>query len=138
MPILVELVLLLGLTLFVSALTVHFRDIQSILGHLLHIWFFATPVLYSYAHLGPRMRALLRLNPMTHIVVAYQEALFQGTFQHTAVILETVPRQAGAVVEPNLHMLAEEIHMPPDEIVHRRAGTTICHGDRLDVQRAIE
>jgi ABC-type polysaccharide/polyol phosphate export permease len=81
-PMLVELVLVLGLTLIVSALTVHFRDIQSILGHLLHIWFFATPVLYSYAHLGEGMRRVLRWNPMTHVVVAYQETLFQGTFGH--------------------------------------------------------
>ena len=53
LPILVELVLVLGLALVVSALTVHFRDIQSILGHLLHVWFFASPVLYSYGDLGP-------------------------------------------------------------------------------------
>ena len=49
LPILVELVFVLGLALLVSALTVHFRDIQSILGHLLHVWFFATPVLYCTA-----------------------------------------------------------------------------------------
>ncbi len=82
-PMLVQLVLVLGLALIVSALTVHFRDIQSILGHLLHIWFFATPVLYSYEGITSRtMRQLLRFNPMTHVVVAYQETLFQGTFRH--------------------------------------------------------
>ena len=82
LPILVELVFTLGLALFVSALTVHFRDIQSILGHLLHVWFFATPVLYSYAGASPRMKALLRFNPMTHVVVSYQQALFEGHFDH--------------------------------------------------------
>jgi lipopolysaccharide transport system permease protein len=82
-PILVQFVLVLGLTLFVSALTVHFRDIQSILGHLLHIWFFATPVLYSYQGItSGAMRRLLRFNPMTHVVVSYQETLFEGTFHH--------------------------------------------------------
>jgi len=43
LPMLVQLVLTLGVALFVSALTVHFRDIQSILAHVLHLWFFATP-----------------------------------------------------------------------------------------------
>jgi ABC-type polysaccharide/polyol phosphate export permease len=81
-PILVQFVFVLGLALFVSALTVHFRDIQSILGHLLHIWFFATPILYSYQGLTGWMRGLLRVNPMTHVVVSYQETLFQGTFHH--------------------------------------------------------
>jgi ABC-type polysaccharide/polyol phosphate export permease len=82
LPIAVELVLILGLALLVSALTVHFRDIQSILGHVLHVWFFASPVLYSYADLSPRMQAALRLNPMTHVLVSYQEMLFEGTFHH--------------------------------------------------------
>jgi ABC-type polysaccharide/polyol phosphate export permease len=39
-------------------------------------------VLYSYADLSPRMRAALRLNPMTHVLVSYQEMLFEGTFHH--------------------------------------------------------
>ena len=55
LPILVQLVLTLGLALFLSALTVHFRDIQNILSHVLHLWFFATPVIYSYAR-SPRAR----------------------------------------------------------------------------------
>ena len=57
LPILVQLVLTLGLALIVSALTVHFRDIQNILGHLLHLWFFASPVLYYY---GDAARACAR------------------------------------------------------------------------------
>ena len=42
----VQLLLLLGLSLLVSALTVHFRDLKDILGNLLTLWFFATPIIY--------------------------------------------------------------------------------------------
>jgi lipopolysaccharide transport system permease protein len=77
-PLLVQLLLTLGLALLVSALTVHFRDIQNILSHVLHLWFFATPVLYPYAESSGALRTLLRLNPMTHVVVTYQELLFYG------------------------------------------------------------
>jgi lipopolysaccharide transport system permease protein len=76
-PLLVQLVLALGVALFVSALTVHFRDVQNILGHLLHVWFFATPVLYLLPETG-RLRLLLRFNPMTHVVVAWQDVLYFG------------------------------------------------------------
>ena len=38
--ILVQLILTLGLSLIVSALTVHFRDIKDILSNLLTFWFF--------------------------------------------------------------------------------------------------
>jgi ABC-type polysaccharide/polyol phosphate export permease len=63
LPILVQLVFTLGFALLLSALTVHFRDIQSILGHLLHVWFFGSPILYYYGDLSGRMHAILRLNP---------------------------------------------------------------------------
>jgi lipopolysaccharide transport system permease protein len=86
LPVLVQLVFTLGLALFVSALTVHFRDIQSILGHLLHVWFFATPVLYAMPESGT-MKQVLRFNPLTHVLISYQEMLFYGRFQHSRGLL---------------------------------------------------
>jgi lipopolysaccharide transport system permease protein len=82
LPVLVQLVFTLGLALAISALTVHFRDIQNILGHLLHLLFFASPVLYLYGERQGAIRAFLRLNPMSHILVAYQQILFDGHFHH--------------------------------------------------------
>ena len=82
LPILVQLVLTLGVALFVSALTVHFRDIQNILGHVLHLLFFATPILYTYADQTGTLKSVLRWNPMTHVVFSYQQILFHGTFDH--------------------------------------------------------
>jgi lipopolysaccharide transport system permease protein len=82
LPLLVQFVFTLGLALLVSALTVHFRDIKDILGHLLHLWMFASAILYLYngAH-GP-LRWMLRLNPMAHLVVCYQQIFFDGHFDH--------------------------------------------------------
>jgi lipopolysaccharide transport system permease protein len=82
LPILVQTVFTLGLALFVSALTVHFRDVHSILGHLVHLWFFATPILYLYGEQSGRLRGFLRVNPMSHVIVSYQQMLFQGRFDH--------------------------------------------------------
>jgi homopolymeric O-antigen transport system permease protein len=89
LPLLVQLVLTLGLALIVSALTVHFRDIQNILAHLLHLWFFASPVLYYYPEMPARVRSVLRFNPMYHLVVSYQEMLFWGRFEHWRGLLLT-------------------------------------------------
>jgi lipopolysaccharide transport system permease protein len=82
LPVLVQLVFTLGLALLISALTVHFRDIQSILTHLLQLWFFSSPVLYYYGGLSGWTRALMRLNPMSHLLVSYQQILFHGSFDH--------------------------------------------------------
>jgi lipopolysaccharide transport system permease protein len=72
----VQLILLLGLSLFVSALTVHFRDLKDILGNLLTFWFFATPIIYPMSQAPEGYHWLLNLNPMTHLAISYQEVLF--------------------------------------------------------------
>jgi lipopolysaccharide transport system permease protein len=114
-PMAVQLVLTLGLALFVSALTVHFRDIQNILSHLLHLWFFATPVLYPYDEAPPALKAVLRLNPMTHVVFSYQQMLFDGHFDHVrglvlAGLAAVLAFAAGAFLFDRLRdTLAEEV-----------------------------
>lgn len=82
LPLLVQVVLALGMALTLSALTVHFRDLTNILGHLFHLWFFASPILYVYGSTQGSLRTFLRLNPMSHIMVSYQQMLFEGTFDH--------------------------------------------------------
>jgi ABC-type polysaccharide/polyol phosphate export permease len=89
LPMAVQLVLTIGLALIVSALTVHFRDIQSILTHLVHLWFFTSPVLYYYGTLQGTARAVLRFNPMTHLLVSYQQMLFDGHFDHWQGLIAT-------------------------------------------------
>ncbi len=81
--VLVQLVLTTGLALLLSALTVHFRDLKDLLGNLLTLWFFATPIIYSVEMAPVDMRWWLNLNPMTHLMRSYQEVLFfEGSFDH--------------------------------------------------------
>ena len=79
----VQLVLTLGFALILSALTVHFRDIKDILGNVMTLWFFATPIIYSWRNPPPQIRRFLNANPVTHLAVSYQEILyFDGPFGH--------------------------------------------------------
>jgi lipopolysaccharide transport system permease protein len=70
-----QFTLTLGLTLIISAVSVRYRDIPPILGHVLMFWFFLTPIIYSVTSVPERFRTLLSLNPLTLFFVAYQEAL---------------------------------------------------------------
>ncbi|MGH9175045.1 MAG: ABC transporter permease [Vicinamibacterales bacterium] len=72
----VQLVFTTGLALLLAALTVHFRDIKDILGNLLTLWFFSTPIIYSMQMAPEGYRWALNLNPMTHLAISYQEVLF--------------------------------------------------------------
>jgi lipopolysaccharide transport system permease protein len=83
MVILVQLILSVGLALILSALTVHFRDIKDILGNLMTLWFFATPIIYYWKFAPDTIRPYLNLNPFTHLAISYQEILyFPGDFGH--------------------------------------------------------
>ncbi len=78
----VQLTFTLALALFVSALTVHFRDIRDLITNLLTFWFFATPIIYFYELPSVQsFRWLFDFNPFFHLAVSYQEVLFfEGNF----------------------------------------------------------
>jgi lipopolysaccharide transport system permease protein len=77
MVVFIQLILTVGIALFVSALTVHFRDLRDLLQNLLTLWFFATPIIYPIEQVPARIRPWLEVNPFTHLAVAYQEVLFR-------------------------------------------------------------
>ena len=80
---LVQLILTLGCALFLSALTVHFRDVRDIVGHLMTFWFFATPIIYPYFTMQDWQMRFLNANPFTHLAITYQEILFfEGPVGH--------------------------------------------------------
>ena len=75
--VIVQLIFTLSLVILLSALTVHFRDIQHLLMNLLTLWFFSSPIIYP-AEMVPGKMAffLVKLNPMAHIIMAYQDIFF--------------------------------------------------------------
>ena len=73
---LVQLIFTCALALILSALAVHFRDIRDILSNLLTLWFFSTPIIYWMKEAPGLGKRVLDFNPMTHLIVTYQEILF--------------------------------------------------------------
>ena len=71
----------LGLTSFVGALNVFYRDTQHLVGLALSAWFFLSPVMYNMefalnlAAQWPLAADLLYANPMTVILNGYRAAL---------------------------------------------------------------
>lgn len=81
--VLIQLVFTAGLALILSALSVHFRDIRDILSNILTLWFFATPIIYWINEAPGLGKRVLDLNPMTHLIVSYQELMFfRGPLGH--------------------------------------------------------
>jgi lipopolysaccharide transport system permease protein len=73
-----QLTLTLGLAYLIASLHVTFRDTQYLLGVLLQMLFFLTPVFYDTSTIPERYRFLYRLNPMVHLLDAYRAILMRG------------------------------------------------------------
>ena len=86
----VELVFLCGLSLAFSALNVHYRDIQHILGNLMTLWFFLCPILYPVENVPEAFRFTMTLNPIALFTQMYQQMFFKGTLPHLQPLLFTV------------------------------------------------
>ena len=70
-----------GVAMTVSSASVLFRDLRDIVANLMQLGFFVTPIIYLIDNIESRaLRAILRANPMTPFVVAYQDIFFFGRF----------------------------------------------------------
>ena len=68
----------LGVGLWLSALTAKYRDFQFLMGFLVQLWMYATPVIYPMSIVQEKWKPILALNPMAPIVESYRYA-FLGT-----------------------------------------------------------
>jgi lipopolysaccharide transport system permease protein len=67
-----------GLSWFLAALGVFVRDLGQILGFVLTIWFFATPICYPENQVPAAAAAILTKNPIYVLVRAYRAVLLEG------------------------------------------------------------
>jgi lipopolysaccharide transport system permease protein len=65
----------LGVSLWLSALYVQFRDVRYAIPFLIQAWFFATPIAYPGSLLSEPWRTLYGLNPMVGVVEGFRWSL---------------------------------------------------------------
>ena len=73
---LIQYVLLLGISFFVSSITVYFRDLEHIIGVILMAAFYGTPIVYKLEQLPPNLQVMMQINPMTHLINAYRDIFY--------------------------------------------------------------
>lgn len=65
----------LGVSLWLSALNVKYRDVRYIVPFIVQFWMFATPVVYPSSLLSEPWRTLYGINPMVGVVEGFRWAL---------------------------------------------------------------
>jgi lipopolysaccharide transport system permease protein len=68
-----------GICWFLAALGVFIRDLAQVIGFLLTIWFFITPICYSEAALPARVMGLEKWNPIFVLVRGYRAILLESS-----------------------------------------------------------
>ena len=65
----------LGVSMWMSALNVEYRDVRYIIPFLIQFWLFATPVAYPSSLLAEKWKLVYGLNPMAGVVEGFRWAL---------------------------------------------------------------
>jgi lipopolysaccharide transport system permease protein len=68
----------LGICWFLAALGAFARDLGQVIGFVMTIWFFLTPICYAEEGIPKQAAGLLTKNPMYFLVHAYRDVLLKG------------------------------------------------------------
>lgn len=72
---LLAMITALGVSLWLSALHVRYRDIQYIVPFLVQVWMYATPIIYPINVIPVQWRWLYSLNPLVGVVQYFRRVL---------------------------------------------------------------
>lgn len=84
---LVQYVLLIGFALIVSSITVYIRDFQHIIGVIMQLLFYATPIVYATSSIPEKFSWILKFNPMTYIIDGYRAMFYSHTMPDIKALL---------------------------------------------------
>jgi lipopolysaccharide transport system permease protein len=103
LPLLVLLVVLtaLGVSVWLSALDVQYRDVRYAVPFFIQVWLFATPVIYPASQVPEAWRPLIALNPMAGVIEAFRWALL-GSAQPPVALLGTSVAVVAALLASGL------------------------------------
>lgn len=77
----------LGLLFILSAINVYVRDVEYVVSFILNLLFYATPILYTASMFPEKIRWVLYLNPMTHLIDAYRSIFYYQTMPQISSLL---------------------------------------------------
>jgi lipopolysaccharide transport system permease protein len=91
LPVVIALMTLLTLAIgmITSALNVKYRDVGVLIPVLLHLWMYASPVVYPVSLVPGRWRQLYELNPMAGLIGGFRTAVLGGPINWTSLAVST-------------------------------------------------
>ena len=74
----VQFVFAYGISLFVSSINLFFRDLERLVGILITLCFYFTPIIYPLEMIPDKYQSLVNLNPMCPLIISWRNLFFYG------------------------------------------------------------
>ena len=71
-----QFLIILALIFVLSACTVYIRDLEHFVSIALLVLFYGTPIVYTMDTIPEKLKWVLNLNPMTHVIQSYRDILY--------------------------------------------------------------
>lgn len=84
-----EMILALGLAYLVACVNVIFRDTTQLVGLVLMMWMYLSPVMYALNGQPESIQTILLINPMGALLQADQDLIYTGHLTHPAALWGT-------------------------------------------------
>jgi lipopolysaccharide transport system permease protein len=75
---LLHFIFISGLSLPLAALNLYFHDIRYLVGVVIYLWFFLTPIFYPLSQVPERFMWIYRINPNARLIETYRYALIDN------------------------------------------------------------
>lgn len=95
-----QILFTLGVGMLLSSACVYLRDIREMIGLILMVWFFSTPIIYPLSMVPHNIQSLIQFNPMYMFVDLYRDILLFNALDMksliSAIVLTLVMYTLGA------------------------------------------
>jgi lipopolysaccharide transport system permease protein len=93
----------LGVSLWLSALNVEYRDVRHTIPFIIQIWMFASPVAYPASLVPSKLRPLYGINPMVGVVEGFRWALLGAHTRPGPVVIVSVVASLSILISGALY-----------------------------------
>ncbi len=76
-----------SLSLTFAIVFVYLRDLRHIMGIIIQLWFYATPVIYNESMIPPKYTWILYLNPYSALIISFHRILVDGKWPNPSEII---------------------------------------------------
>ena len=86
----IQILLVLGMNLITSSVTVYFRDLEHIMGVVSMAWMYLSPVVYGIDFVPEGWRRWYLLNPVTPLLLSYRRILYEQAAPEPLMLLRAL------------------------------------------------